>query len=81
MGDYQILYWRDLPAQFRVYDGTRARSYKLPESYQEAIDRAAMSEGLADTEAYLDQWSWSERASMEGTPEEVAEKLRSRFQG
>ena len=81
MAEYQILYWRDLPAQFRVYEGKRARSYKLAESYQVEIDLVAMREGVVDTEAYLDGWQWSERAEMAGTPDEVVEQLKVRFDG
>ena len=80
MAEYQILYWRDIPAQFRVYDGKRARSYKLPDSYQDKIDQVAMREGLADSEAYLDGWVWSERAELDGAPEEVVVQLRARFE-
>ncbi len=80
MADYQILHWRDIPAQFRVYDGKRARSYKLPEVYQERIDRVAMQEGVTDSEAYLDGWEWSERMTLEGSPEEVARQLSARFE-
>ena len=79
MAEYQILYWRDLPAQFRVYDGGRARSFKLPDAFQERIDRAAMEAGLTGTEAYLEQWHWSERSSRAGTPDEVARALTAKF--
>ena len=81
MAEYQILYWRDIPAQFRVYDGKRARSYKLPDSYQDQIDQVAMREGVVDTEAYLEGWVWAERVEIEGTPGEVAELLIARFPG
>ena len=80
MAEYQILYWRDLPAQFRVFDGNRSRSYKLPDRYQVEIDRVAMEEGLVDTEAYLEGWKWSERTEMAGSQDEVAAELKARFE-
>ncbi len=59
MVQYQILYWKDIPAQIKVYEGRRAVSRQLPERFQIEIDRIAMKEGLAGTDDYLDQWQWS----------------------
>ena len=73
--EYQILYWRDLPAQVRVYQNGRPRSHKLPDRFQEEIDRVAMVEGLANTDAYLEQWAWSEKMTRSGNPTEVAEEV------
>ncbi|MEE2754030.1 MAG: virulence factor [Candidatus Latescibacterota bacterium] len=73
--EYQILYWRDLPAQIRVYQNGRPISHKLPERFQEEIDRVAMVEGLANTDAYLKQWAWSEKMTRNGAPAEVAEEV------
>jgi hypothetical protein len=73
--EFQILYWRDLPAQIRVYQNGRPRSHKLPERFQEEIDRVAMVEGLANTDAYLGQWAWSEKMTRNGDPAEVAEEV------
>ncbi len=75
MAEYQILYWRDIPAQIRVYENGRPRSHKLPERFQLAIDSVAMEEGLVNTDAYLEQWEWSERMSREGSADEVAEQV------
>jgi hypothetical protein len=73
--EYQILYWKDIPAQIRVYQDGRPRSHKLPERFQEEIDRVAMVEGLAGTDAYLEQWAWSEKMSRSGDPADVAEQV------
>lgn len=81
MAEYQILYWRDIPAQIRVFGDRRPKSYKLPERFQVEIDRAAMAEGLAGTDEYLDQWKWSERHSREGDPDEVAEAVITELSG
>ena len=75
MADYQVLYWRDIPAQIKVYDGRRPRSHQLPERFQVEIDRVAMAEGLAGTEDYLAQWTWTERREREGDPDAVARAL------
>ena len=61
MIQYQVLYWRDIPAQIKLFAGRRPRSHTLPARFQLAIDRIAMQEGLVGTDAYLDQWHWSEK--------------------
>ena len=38
MVQYQILYWKDIPAQIKVYEGRRAVSRQLPERFQIEID-------------------------------------------
>ena len=77
MAVYQVLYWRDIPAQVRVYEGRnggrsggrRPLSRQMPDWFQQEIDRVAMRDGLTGTDAYLDEWHWSEK--QEWTGEEV----------
>jgi len=61
MAIYQVLYWRDIPAQVRVFEGRRPISRPMPDWFQQEIDRVAMKEGLAGSDAYLDEWRWSEK--------------------
>jgi len=75
MAEYQILYWRDMPAQIRVFVNGRPKSFQLPERFQQAIDRVAMEEGIVNSDAYLDQWVWSDKQAREGDPEAVAKLL------
>lgn len=76
MADYQILYWKNLPAQIKVFEpGKRPIARELSARFQEAIDRLAMKEGLHGTDDYLDQWQWSERQTLPGTAEEVTDQL------
>ena len=75
MADYQVLYWRDIPAQVRVFTGRRPLSRPLPDRFQQAIDRVAMRDGLAGTDDYLAQWRWSERRTGDGEPEELLDRL------
>lgn len=82
MAQYQILYWRDIPAQIKVSDpGKRPISRQLPERFQQEIDRVAMRDGLAGTDDYLNQWQWSEKKDRPGTAEEVAEALLRELTG
>ena len=48
MHEYQVMYWRDIPAQVRVFDGRKPVSRTTPERFQEEI-REAFNE---DTEAH-----------------------------
>lgn len=75
MIQYQILYWRDIPVQIKLFTGRRPSSHTLPGRFQLAIDRIAMQEGLVGTDAYLDQWHWSEKQERAGTPEDVLQTL------
>ncbi len=67
MAEYQVLYWKDIPAQVRVFDGKRRVARQMPSRFQDAIDRRAMKEGLAGTDAYLAHWQWSERQERPAT--------------
>lgn len=86
MAVYQVLYWRDIPAQVRVYGGgsgdrrggRRPHSRQMPDWFQQEIDRVAMRDGLTGTDAYLDEWHWSEKQDWPGEETEaeaVAEAL------
>ena len=75
MAQCQILYWQDIPAQVRVFDGRRPLSQKMPDRFQEAIDQSAMEQGLEGTDDYLEQWSWTARQERPGSPQEVLEAL------
>jgi Virulence factor len=76
MATYQILYWQDIPAQIKVFEaGRRPISRPLPVVFQERIDARAMSLGLTGTEAYLEQWHWSEKHERPETAEELLKAL------
>jgi len=71
---YQVLYWRDIPAQIKVYAGRRPLSGQMPDWFQQEIDRTAMRDGLIGTDAYLDEWHWSEKREWVGknqAPEDI----------
>ncbi|WP_308914899.1 virulence factor [Jannaschia sp. LMIT008] len=51
-----VVYWRDIPAQVIVGQGRRAAKVQLGERFEQAIDRAAMRTGAAETDAYLAEW-------------------------
>ena len=71
MPDVTIVYWRDIPAQVIVGKGRRGAKAALPERFEQAIDRAAMKVGAADTDAYLSEWRKAAPYSVEGEPADV----------
>ena len=72
MAVYQVLYWQDIPAQIRVYEGKRPKAFEMPQWFQQEIDRVAMQEGLVGTDAYLNAWQWSQKMEREGEVDDVA---------
>jgi hypothetical protein len=76
MALYQILYWKDIPAQVRVFPETgRPLSRTLPERFQQQIDARAMQEGLAGSDDYLKYWQWSEKKERNLPAEELLQTL------
>jgi cvfA/B/C family virulence factor len=76
MARYRILTWRGIPAQVKVRDDAGRRlSRPLPERFQQEIDRVAMRDEVAGSDAYLAEWTWSDEQEREGSAEEVAAQL------
>jgi hypothetical protein len=64
MATYQIIYWRDIPAQVKARTGRERLSGSLGNRFQEAIDEAAMRAKTTGTDDYLEEWrssDWQER--------------------
>ena len=80
MPDVTIVYWRDIPAQVIVGKGRRGAKVQLPERFEQAIDRAAMKVGAADTDAYLSEWRKAAPYPVEGEPGEVAAAEAARLE-
>jgi hypothetical protein len=77
---YQILYWRDIPAQVKVRSGRARGGRELSERFQVYIDRAAMRAGLFNTDDYLNEWRTSAPLEREGEPEAVAEAVAAELE-
>ena len=73
--NYQILYWRDIPAQVRVRLDKQRLARSLSDRFQESIDIVAMRAGATSTDDYLQDWRTSEWQPGEGEPEALLEKL------
>ena len=72
---YQIIYWRDIPAQIKIRVGRERSSQPLSERFQEAIDKAAMYAGKIDSDDYLEQWRTSAWEPYSGEAQNGAEKI------
>jgi hypothetical protein len=72
MADVTIVYWRDMPAQVIVGKGRRGTKLPLPERFEQAIDRAAMKSGAAESDAYLEGFRKAEPYAVDGADADVA---------
>jgi len=72
----QVLYWQDVPSVIKATgdDGSEVKR-QLPEWYQQEIDKRAMVQGLTDSDAYLEQWHWSEPQERPGSPDDVIDAV------
>ncbi len=72
----QILYWQDVPSVIKATgdDGSEVKR-ELPEWYQQEIDKRAMVQGLTGSDAYLEQWHWSEPEERPGSPDDVVDAV------
>ena len=77
---YQIIYWRDIPAQVKIR-GTEIRTAReLSPRFQEAIDEAAMRTNLFGTDDYLAMWRMSKWQEREGEPRSLAESIAAELE-
>ena len=79
MPDVTIVYWRDIPAQIIVGRGRRGAKAPLPERFEQAIDRAAMKIGAADTDAYLAEWRKGDPYPVDGDAQAAADAEAARI--
>jgi hypothetical protein len=73
--NYQILYWRDIPAQVKIRNGRERISRSLSDRFQQAIDSAAMFARTTSTDDYLEEWRSSDWMEHTGEPGEAADRL------
>ena len=78
-----IIYWRDIPAQVIVKAGRTAAKRALSKRFIEAIDRAAMSCGAGETDAYLAEWRRADPVpcgeDLEAEADDAAALLETRY--
>jgi Virulence factor len=73
---YQVLYWQDVPSLVKAFDdGGGELKRELPEWFQQEIDKRAMVQGLAGSDAYLEQWRWGEVEERPGSAADVLDAV------
>jgi hypothetical protein len=75
MTRYQIIFWRDIPAQVKVKAGRQRVGRPLSNRFTAAIDEAAMRAGKTESNEYLAEWRNGEWLERNGDPETVADAL------
>ncbi len=56
MPELTVIWWRDIPAQVTAKAGRATARAQLEGRFQEAIDSAAMTAGLFDSDGYIEEW-------------------------
>ena len=72
---FQIVYWRDIPAQIRVRSGSQRVNRPLSPRFQEAIDAAAMRADAISTDDYLADWRTLDWQPSDAEPQQLADSL------
>ena len=80
MATYKILYWREIPTQFRVEDEVEDLTVMLDDKFMKQVDIVAAKLGLQDADDYLAHWKWSDEEEREGSAREVAEALKAELE-
>ena len=77
---YQIVYWRDIPAQIKIKDGRKRKGQPLSDRFAQGIDQAAMLAGLVGSDDYLAQWRTTPWQEYEGEAETLAQALAAELE-
>lgn len=77
---FQVVYWRDIPAQIKIRSGSQRINRQLSPRFQEAIDAAAMHADATSTDAYLEEWRSSEWQVADEDAEQLADALAAQFE-
>jgi hypothetical protein len=77
---YQILYWRDIPAQIKVRSSSGRINRQLSPRFQEAIDEAAMRADATSTDGYLEEWHSSDWQEGGENAEQLADSIANQLE-
>jgi len=80
MAKYRVLYWQTIPSMVEATDDTGKHKLQLSDRFQALIDAVAMQQGLAGTDAYLEQWRRGRAQTREGTAQDVAAAVQSELE-
>jgi methanogenic corrinoid protein MtbC1 len=77
---FQILHWQDIPSEIKAWDDFDEVKISLPEKFVVRIDAAAQKQGLISQDAYSAHFRWSDEAERAGSPQEVAQAVKSELE-
>ncbi len=77
---FQILYWQDIPSEIKAWDDFDEVKISLPEKFVVRIDAAAQKQGLISQDSYSAHFRWSDEAERAGSPQEVAQAVKSELE-
>ena len=77
---FQILHWQDIPSEIKAWDDFDEVKISLPEKFVVRIDAAAQKQGLISQDAYSAHFRWSDEAERVGSPQEVAQAIKSELE-
>jgi hypothetical protein len=80
MATYQVLYWQKIPSQVKAWDDVDEVKLELSPRFAARIDQSAQTQGLTETDEYLNEWNWSDEQEREGAPEEVAQAIKQELE-
>jgi Virulence factor len=80
MAKYRVLYWQTIPSMIEATDDAGKHKIQLSDRFQALIDAAAMRQGLAGTDGYLEQWRRGRAQTREGTAQEVAAAVQAELE-
>jgi hypothetical protein len=81
MARFQILYWQDVPSLVKAFDADGAPvSRQLGPWFQQEIDRRAMAQGLVESGAYLEAWTWGDAQERPGTVDETLDAVEQELE-
>lgn len=75
MTSYQIVYWRDIPAQVRLRHARERSARPLHPRFQEAIDAAAMLAHATSADAYLEDWRTDDWQDKDEDPHRLGDRM------
>lgn len=80
MAKYRVLYWQTIPSMIEATDEAGKHKVQLSDRFQALIDAVAMRQGLAGTDAYLEQWRRGRAQTREGAAQDVAAAVQAELE-
>lgn len=81
MAEYQITFWKEIPTMVAARSDRRnVVKRELAPRFIAAADEAAMRLGLMGSDAYLEEWRRTPWAEREGSPDELADALKTELE-